>query len=77
MDFNAILDWIVSKFPIAGSILAVLGSAVVLGTIYIAATPSKDDDAWYGKLEATPVLGWVLVALKRFSVIARKDPPSA
>jgi len=74
MDFDFILAWLASSLPIAKPVLIVLGSLCVAGTIYVAATPNKEDDAFLQKLESIPVLGWLLVALRKFSVIQPKPP---
>lgn len=76
MDLEIILAGLITKMPWLSTLLMVLGCGVVLGTAYIKATPSKEDDAWFDKLEASPVVGWVLKTLKRFSLITRKDPPA-
>ena len=58
--------------PIVSTILTVLGSLVVAGTIYIRLTPTQDDDAWLIKQENKPIIGQLLAALRKFSVIERK-----
>lgn len=52
--------------------LTVLGGLVVLGQFYIAATPTRRDDAWYARLEAKAGIGALLRALKTFAPIQRK-----
>lgn len=73
---QSILDTFMQFFPslpVALQIaLTALGGLVVLGQIYIAATPTKRDDAWFAKLEATAGLGTVLRVLKSFAPIQRK-----
>lgn len=71
---GSILGHISAMAPIAQQILMILGSLVVLMSAYIAATPSKEDDAWFDKVEAIPYLGSVIKALARFSVVDRKEP---
>lgn len=51
----------------------ILGSLVVLGSMYVAASPSKKDDAWLAKLESVPVLGLVLKVVKSFSFIKKEE----
>lgn len=74
MDLSIILSALVVQYPILASVLAVLGSLVVVGTVYVKITPSKTDDAWFDKLEAIPLVGTVLKLLVSFSPIERKDP---
>lgn len=67
------LEMLAGLHPVVPVVLAVLGSLVLLGQAYVAVTPSQDDDAWFAKLEAMPVLGAVLKAVKAFAPIQRKD----
>ena len=71
---GSILGHIGAAAPVAQQILMAIGSLVVIMSAYIAATPSKEDDAWFDKVEAIPYLGAVIQALTRFSVVVRKDP---
>lgn len=70
--FDPILAWLIGLWPMTQTILMVLGSLVVAGQTYIAVTPSQDDDAWYAKLEAIPLVGGLLKSLAKFAVIQRK-----
>lgn len=74
MDFDSVLSWLVGAFPVVRPILIVLGSLCVVGTLYVQATASKADDEWLQKLEGIPVVGWFLLALRKFSVIQPKPP---
>jgi hypothetical protein len=74
MDLQMVLDWLVQKLPVLPLILGVLGSLVVVATALVAVTPNQDDDALLAKIKAIPVLGSILVALEKFSVIQRKPP---
>lgn len=67
------LNWAVEKFSLAGSILMAIGSLMVAGTAYVAATPSKEDDAKLAKLESKPLIGMIFRVIKAFSVIKPKD----
>lgn len=58
--------------PTIPLVLAALGGLVILGQAYVAITPTQSDDAWFAKLEAAPLVGPVLVALKSFAPIQRK-----
>lgn len=73
MDIGQILDFLVGVLPVAGVILQVLGSLVVLSSVVVALTPSQDDDAFLVRIKAIPVLGALVVALERFSVVSRKE----
>jgi hypothetical protein len=59
--------------PIVNIVLVVLGALVVLGGVYVKLTPNTNDDAWWAKLEQTPVLGALLQALVKLSPVQRKD----
>lgn len=72
-DVNAALDWLVSLWPVAKVALIVMGSLVVVASTIIKLTPNQDDDALWVKLKAVPVLGALLTALERFSVLSRKE----
>lgn len=67
------LEMLAGLHPVIPVVLAVLGSLVLIGQAYVAITPSQDDDAWFAKLEAVPLLGTLLKALKSFAPIQRKD----
>ena len=58
--------------PAIPLVLAGLGGLVILGQAYVALTPTQDDDAWFAKLEAMPMLGQILKAVKSFAPIQRK-----
>lgn len=76
MDFGAIWIFIVGLLPqiqeIGEYVLMGLGSLVVLASAYVKVTPSQEDDAWFAKLEAIPVLGNFIQFVLRFSAIQRK-----
>lgn len=72
MEYEAILGWLSQLHPVIPMVLAALGALVVLGQAYVLMTPSKEDDAWFDKLEAIPFLGAILRALKSFAPIQRK-----
>lgn len=60
--------------PIVNIILVCLGALVVLGYAYVKMTPTQDDDAWWAKMEAIPVLGVLLQGLSKMSPVQRKLP---
>lgn len=78
MDFSQVWEIVKSLLPmgpveIIQYILMALGALVVAGYAYIKATPSQEDDAWYDKMEKTPLIGAILLFLKKFSPIQRKE----
>ncbi len=54
-------------------ILSALGTLVILGGVYVRATPSKADDAWFDKLEGHVVFGPIVRFLMRFSPVERRQ----
>jgi amino acid permease len=73
MEFAPILAWLSSLHPLVPVALAALGGLVVLGQAYVAITPTQDDDKWFAKLESIPLVGTVLLAIKSFAPIQRKE----
>lgn len=49
-----------------------LGLLVVVGSAWIAITPTQADDAWYARMEAIPFIGQALRFLGAFAPIQRK-----
>ena len=72
MDMQPVLDWLVAHVPMALIILQVLGSLVVAATIFVGMTPNQDDDALLLKVKTIPIVGSLIEALERFSLILRK-----
>jgi len=72
MDFTAILSYLAVSFPIIGTVLIALGGLVVAGATVVAITPSKSDDKYLESLEAKPIIGPLLKAIKAFSPIQKK-----
>lgn len=73
MELGALLDMLVGAIPVARVVLEVLGSLVVIGTIVVSLTPSQDDDAVLERLKAVPILGSLILAVERFSIVVRKE----
>jgi hypothetical protein len=69
---ESVLMMLAGLHPAVPLVLAMLGGLVVLGQAYVAMTPSESDDAWYAQLEAKPILGGILKAIKAFAPIQRK-----
>jgi hypothetical protein len=72
MDFQAIAQMLIGKWPIFGIILSVLGALVVVGQTFVAITPSQNDDAAWEKLKAMPVIGQIISLLSSFAPIQKK-----
>jgi len=72
MNYTDILNYIVGLWPVAETVLEVLGGAVILGLTYVKLTPNVKDDAFIAKMESMPVIGKLLKAIKSFSPIERK-----
>jgi hypothetical protein len=72
MDFTAILEMLVAKFPIVGLVLSVLGALVVVGQVVVVATPSKEDDAAWEKIKSYPIIGPLVSALALFAPFQKK-----
>lgn len=70
---DAFLVMLANLHPVVPSVLAALGSLVILGAAYVAITPTQSDDKWFAKLEDTPGLGALLKGLRAFSPIQRKE----
>ena len=65
-------QWASSQYPVVSSILGVMGSLVVLATVYVKLTPSQKDDAALAELESKPVLKKLEDMLVSFSLISKK-----
>ena len=72
---TAILLGLVAIYPVVGVVLGVLGALVVIGQAYVAITPTQTDDAWFVSLESIPILGILIVAVRNFAPIQRREPP--
>lgn len=73
VESTALLTWLTTLSPWVTTALAVLGGLVILGQTYVALTPTQKDDAWWAKMEATPLVGWILKGVRSFSPIQRKE----
>lgn len=77
MNLDVIFQWLAGLNPIVSLVLHILGTLVVLGTVYVKLTPSVADDAWFVKLENMPIVGLIFQELINFSYVQRKDPPAS
>lgn len=68
----SLLQMVAGKFPVLGVVLMGLGCLIVAAQAYVFITPSKEDDAWWNKVRALPVIGDVLKAFEALSVIKKK-----
>jgi Na+-transporting NADH:ubiquinone oxidoreductase subunit NqrC len=73
MDLNNVMEFLKGLHPVIPLVLSLLGALVVVGGIYVKLTPNQDDDAWFAKLEAMPVLGQILKVLIAMSPVRRKE----
>jgi hypothetical protein len=71
--FAVYLSALATKYPPVFFALTVLGSMVVLGTIYVKVTPTQDDDKWLMKIENHLIWGSLLRLLIRFSIFRRAE----
>jgi hypothetical protein len=69
---DTILGMLIHQYPAIVGVLTILGTLVVLGQVVVVLTPSKSDEEAYSKLMSTPILGVILMALSKFSVIQKK-----
>lgn len=75
MSTDQLVEFIVGlaeKAPFLILPLALLGTLVVTVSAIVAVTPTQKDDAFLAKLLNIPVLGALLKAFKRFSVVDKK-----
>lgn len=72
MDFSAIAQMLIAKWPVVGIILSVLGGLVVVGQTVVAVTPSTSDDAAWEKIKNIPILGQIIAVLSNFAPIQKK-----
>lgn len=58
MELNliAIITELIAKYPVAGSVLAVLGTLLVVAQFVVPLTSSKKDDELIDKIKSKPVL---------------------
>jgi hypothetical protein len=72
MDFVAMAQFLVLKFPVLGMVFALLGLLVVAGQALVLITPSTADDAAWEKIKAMPVIGQIISAVIAFAPIQKK-----
>lgn len=67
MDFGAIMEVLANMNPLVRLVFTILGVLVVAGQAIVLVTPTPADDNFMAKLEAIPILGGILKALKKFA----------
>lgn len=78
MNYDHAVELAKQYLPLVGQYgLMGLGALCVMGTAYIKATPTQDDDQWLQKLEEKPVIGAILCFLTKFAPIERKEEKPA
>lgn len=70
MDVGVILEMFKNAFSFAPTVLAVLGTLVVVGSIVDKIVPDKYDKGFMSYLYNMPVIGLLLKALVKFSVFS-------
>lgn len=68
------LELLMKNYPVVILVLSGIGTLVVAATAFVAATPSKTDDAKLEEIKKKPVIGSIIIFLERFSTVSRKDP---
>jgi hypothetical protein len=64
---------LLAKFPVLSLVLGGLGTLLVLAQVVVLVTPTKKDDEALAKAEGVPVLGSLLVLLKSFALVQKKE----
>ena len=72
MDVSVVLEWVKGVFPVAGVVLQIMGSFVIVASVVVKATQSKSDDEAFAKFKSIPILGSLINGLERFSLFDRK-----
>jgi hypothetical protein len=67
MEWDAVFLFLAGLWAPAQMIFSYVGLALTIAHLVIMVTPSKKDDAWEEKAYKVPVVGDLLVALKRLS----------
>lgn len=70
MDLTMILDWFEKTFSFAPTVLAILGTLVVVGSIVDKIVPDKYDKGFMSYLYNLKIIGTILKSLVRFSVFS-------
>lgn len=73
---QGLVSALVAKFPAVSLILGVLGTLLVVAQVVVVLTPTKKDDEALAKAEGIPVLGSLLVLLKSFALLQKKEDGS-
>lgn len=73
MDLQLIIDFLVHQFPILVGIFSLAGSIVTVIRAKVKATESNEDDTALANLEAKPLIGLLLKAVEKFSVLKLKE----
>lgn len=73
-DMESIVIWVNMHAPAWVLLLSgLMNCLVVLGSAYVAVSPSKSDDEKLKKLESMPVVGVLLAVLKAHSLVVKED----
>lgn len=74
MEVGMIIDFIVAKLPLVGSILVFVASGLTVVRAYVQASANKEDDAALAQLEAKEPFGVIFKAIEKFSLLKLKNP---
>ena len=72
MDLDTALLWLEALHPAAKWTLAIVATLLTVAQVYIALSPSKDDDAWLAMIQKQPLVGPLLKGLSKFALFKRK-----
>jgi len=73
MDWAPILAYLQGIVPWASTVLMGLGAIVVIGTVIDSVIPDEKDGGFMKKAFALPLVGTLLLALKKFSPLNVKE----
>jgi len=73
MEWTPVLEFLMTLAPWVSYLFIGLGALVVVGTVIDNLIPDEKDHGFMKKLLATPILGDVLRALKKFSPFNSKE----
>jgi hypothetical protein len=74
MDYQPIIDFLLTLSPSVSYILMALGTLVTLGLLVDSLVPDEKDKGFMSKILGIPLLGDFLKFLTRFSPLNIKDP---
>lgn len=73
MEFEAIAQMLIGKWPVVAVILSIMGALVVVGMAVVAITPSKKDDQMLEDLKKNGFFAKILEFLSKWSPFQKKS----